>query len=211
MIPVKATIAPAFPMTTPTLSRSDALANRRRVVEAARQLFAGRGAAVEMKEIAEAAGVGVGTIYRNFATKEELLAAIVEAAEGEALEVLNGVRAVSDPRRRIAVLIETALGEAERNRGLFSMIDHQDTPPPAAIMALLEGILQDALDAGVIPGDADAAFLAAYLAAQFRLYVELRDRFSAEACHARLTALLGRALLAPEAGISGRSESPVRQ
>lgn len=197
-------------MTASLLGRSDALANRRRLIAAARDLFAERGPAVEMKEIAEAAGVGIGTIYRNFATKEDLLAAIVETAEAEAIEVLSGVQAIADPRRRIEVLLETALGEAERNRGLFSMVHAGGLQPPTAILALVESILRNGIEAGVVPRG-DPAFLAAYLAAQFRLYVELRERFSAEECRAWLTSLLGRALLAPVAGTLGRSASPARQ
>jgi AcrR family transcriptional regulator len=57
--------------------RADAAENRARILATAEALFAERGAAVEMKLVAERAGVGVGTLYRHFATKEALFQALV--------------------------------------------------------------------------------------------------------------------------------------
>jgi AcrR family transcriptional regulator len=56
--------------------RRDAQRNLERVLQAAHELFAERGADVRMEEIAQRAGVGVGTIYRRFRSKEELFAAV---------------------------------------------------------------------------------------------------------------------------------------
>ncbi|WP_369807550.1 TetR/AcrR family transcriptional regulator [Mycobacterium sp. 4858] len=58
--------------------RKDAQRNRQRVVEAARDLFASRGLEATLNEVAHHAGVGVGTVYRRFPTKEELVEAIFE-------------------------------------------------------------------------------------------------------------------------------------
>lgn len=64
--------------------RADARENRLRVIEAAKEIFAEKGiVAAEMKEIAERAGVGVGTIYRNFPNKDDLIAEIVREAVAE--------------------------------------------------------------------------------------------------------------------------------
>ena len=56
--------------------RKDAERNRQRVLDAARELFAERGVEATLNDVAHHAGVGVGTVYRRFATKEELLDAI---------------------------------------------------------------------------------------------------------------------------------------
>lgn len=53
--------------------RSDAVRNRQRILAAARDLFASQGLEPSLNDIARHAGVGVGTIYRRFATKEALL------------------------------------------------------------------------------------------------------------------------------------------
>ncbi len=60
---------------TPPL-RADARRNREQIIEAARTLFIRSGADVPMEEIARAAGVGVGTLYRRFPDRDELIKAV---------------------------------------------------------------------------------------------------------------------------------------
>lgn len=57
--------------------RADARRNRARVLEAAREAFAAEGLAVPLDEIARRAGVGAGTVYRHFPTKEALFEAVI--------------------------------------------------------------------------------------------------------------------------------------
>lgn len=57
--------------------RADAQRNRARVLEAAEVVFAAEGLSVPVDVIAEKAGVGVGTLYRHFPTKEKLFEAII--------------------------------------------------------------------------------------------------------------------------------------
>src|SRR5260370_33352238 len=56
--------------------RRDAERNRQRILEAASEAFNERGLEVSLDEIARYAGVGVGTVYRRFRTKEELVEAL---------------------------------------------------------------------------------------------------------------------------------------
>ena len=58
--------------------RADARRNRKRILAAARQQFAEHGLDVHMEQIARAAGVGVGTVYRHFPAKEDLLQALAD-------------------------------------------------------------------------------------------------------------------------------------
>jgi len=74
--------------------RADARRNRDRILAAAAEAFAERGADAQMDDVARAACVGVGTVYRHFPTKEALMGALVrrkvqvfQAAAEEALEV----------------------------------------------------------------------------------------------------------------------------
>lgn len=60
--------------------RSDVRRNMERVLRAAQELFAERGPDVTMCEVAARAGVGVGTVYRRFPSKELLFAAVSDAA-----------------------------------------------------------------------------------------------------------------------------------
>lgn len=63
--------------TTPRRVRSDATRNRAAIVAAATTAFAETGHAVNVRQIAERAGVGIGTVYRHFPTKHDLLDTIV--------------------------------------------------------------------------------------------------------------------------------------
>lgn len=55
--------------------RADALKNRELILSAAEELFLEKGAGVPLEEVAKRAGVGIGTLYRRFPTRESLLAA----------------------------------------------------------------------------------------------------------------------------------------
>jgi AcrR family transcriptional regulator len=71
--------------TTPTATadppvrtlRADARRNREAVLSAAKELFAEAGLEAQMPDVAQAANVGVGTVYRHFPTKDHLIAALV--------------------------------------------------------------------------------------------------------------------------------------
>jgi AcrR family transcriptional regulator len=71
--------------------RSEAARNEQRILDSTRRLLAQGGAGtVEMRDIARAAGVGVGTIYRRFGEKAALLAAVIDADERELQDALLG-------------------------------------------------------------------------------------------------------------------------
>ncbi|HEV7712175.1 MAG TPA: helix-turn-helix domain-containing protein, partial [Asanoa sp.] len=56
--------------------RKDAERNRLRIIEAAREVFAAQGVHAPVEEIARHAGVGVGTVYRRFPDRTELVEAV---------------------------------------------------------------------------------------------------------------------------------------
>ncbi len=60
----------------PTALRADAARNRQRLLQIARQQFAKKSSSVTLEEIARRAGVGIGTLYRHFATREALVEAV---------------------------------------------------------------------------------------------------------------------------------------
>lgn len=70
-VPVEAPVEAGGPR------RADAVRNREKVIAAAEQVFAERGVEAGIPEIAVRAGVGKGTVYRNFETKDDLVAAIL--------------------------------------------------------------------------------------------------------------------------------------
>ena len=189
-----------------TTLRSDAQANRTRLVEAARAVFAEHGLAAEMKEVAERAGLGIGTIYRNFAAKEQLVEAIIESCTAEALEDIRPIDAIADPVERIRALVAVAWKHAERNGPLFAAIgalphSGSDQEPPLAIFARITRHFSEGVASGAIRGGIDPSFLAHYMAAQFETYIALRTRFPAKMVQEHLTTLLLGALLSPPAPV----------
>lgn len=81
--------------------RADAARNLALVVEAARRLFAERGLEVTLHDVAEAAGVGVGTVYRRFEDKEALLGALVEAKFDSLVELAESCAALPTGREAL--------------------------------------------------------------------------------------------------------------
>ncbi len=77
--------------------RADAALNRARILEAAEEVFAAQGVSAPIDDVAERAGVGVGTLYRHFATKEALFEAIVLARLEELQRVAADALEDGDP------------------------------------------------------------------------------------------------------------------
>ncbi len=114
--------------------RADARANRRLLLAVARQRFAEQGvAATSMQEIARAAGVGQGTLYRHFAHKGELCLALAQddIAEFQArLSTVIGDRGDGlAPLTRLEVLISERVQLMERHLPLFAAMDEAGTNP----------------------------------------------------------------------------------
>jgi AcrR family transcriptional regulator len=106
-------------------SRVDAKRNRERLVATARELFASGGVEVSVREIARRAGVGVGTLYRHFPTREDLVDAVLEDAFEELIAIARDALAEADPWRGFTRFIEEALVLHARNRGLKDVVETQ--------------------------------------------------------------------------------------
>jgi AcrR family transcriptional regulator len=98
--------------------RADARRNREAVIAAAKRLFADQGLDAQMPDVARAANVGVGTVYRHFPTKGDLIAALVaERFERLAQKARDGLQA-EDPWEGVAGLIRFAAQIQADDRGL---------------------------------------------------------------------------------------------
>ncbi|MEU4575204.1 MULTISPECIES: TetR/AcrR family transcriptional regulator [Nonomuraea] len=136
-------------------SRTDAERNRARVLEVARELFAELGDQVQMAEVAKAADVGIGTVYRHFPTRQALVEA---AAQHRFAEILDFARerclAAPDPGVGLDLLL-TGIGEVlAKDRGLSGAIESAmgSAEPSGDSRTALEGLAGTLLDRGRAAG-----------------------------------------------------------
>jgi AcrR family transcriptional regulator len=142
--------------------RADAERNRRRLLETAEALFRERGLDVGVAEIAQAAGVGRGTLFRNFASKEDLIAAIVaeqmQAAAARGEELLDS----ADPAEALFEFLAEMVGRQQLNRSLSEAMDESwlckevIRPAHGRVVEVLERLLARAQEAGGIRKDIGA-------------------------------------------------------
>src|SRR5215468_8046970 len=90
--------------------RADAERNRRRVLDAAATLFGERGLDVGVGEIAQRAGVGRGTLFRNFPSKEHLIAAVVVERMNEAIARGRSLADADHPGTALFEFLEDIVG-----------------------------------------------------------------------------------------------------
>ena len=98
--------------------RSDARRNRERLVASARELFATAGVDVSVEEITHHAGLGMGTLYRHFPTKDDLIDAVLEDAFAEIVRLAERAAADEDAWAGFTGFLEHALALHAHNRGV---------------------------------------------------------------------------------------------
>ncbi|MBX9918515.1 TetR/AcrR family transcriptional regulator [Mycolicibacterium frederiksbergense] len=102
--------------------RKDAERNRQRVLTAARELFAIKGMEATLNDVAHHAGVGVGTVYRRFATKEALVEAIFEEGIAEVVWLAETALQQKNSWDGFVWFIERHCELAATDRGLREMV-----------------------------------------------------------------------------------------
>jgi AcrR family transcriptional regulator len=102
--------------------RRDAQANRDRIVSAARAAFAAEGVEVPVEEIARRAGVGMGTLYRHFPAKEDLIDAVLEDAFAAFIGAAEQALAEQDAWAGFRGFLERVFALHAENRGLKDII-----------------------------------------------------------------------------------------
>lgn len=102
--------------------RRDAERNRDRIVVAARAAFAADGVDVSVEEIARRAGVGMGTLYRRFPTKEDLIDAVLADALSEICDAAEAALEEEDAWTGFSAFLEHVLDLHARNRGVKDAI-----------------------------------------------------------------------------------------
>jgi AcrR family transcriptional regulator len=102
--------------------RVDAERNRQRIVVAAREVFAEHGLDVPMEGIARQAGVGVGTLYRRYPTRADLIAAAFETKMSAYAEAARQALADPDPWRGFCAYVERICAMQAGDRGFTTVL-----------------------------------------------------------------------------------------
>src|SRR3954468_14416398 len=102
--------------------RADAARNRARLLVAAKEVFAARGLDATMDEVARRAGVGVGTAYRRFRNRDELIAALFEERLEEFMAVIDESLADDDPWRGLSSFLERSMEMQAADRGFKELL-----------------------------------------------------------------------------------------
>jgi AcrR family transcriptional regulator len=106
---------------TPTL-RADAERNRHRILEAAAEAFSESGLEVGVAEIARRAGVGAGTLFRRFPTKEDLIFAIIEERTTELIAAGREALEEEDPAAALRRFMFAGAEMHVRDKGFFDAV-----------------------------------------------------------------------------------------
>jgi AcrR family transcriptional regulator len=142
------------------MTRSDAARNRAKVLAAAEIVLGEQGLTARMDEIARRAGVGVGTVYRHFATKEALYAAIVSARIDVLLQEAARLRTTAEPQTAFFTYFTRIVADAGGQKALTDAlhgagVDYKAEQPDqrARMRAALTDLLQGAQRARAVRAD----------------------------------------------------------
>jgi AcrR family transcriptional regulator len=139
------------------------------ILAAASHEFTDRGyAATRMLDVARRAGMSVGALYRHFENKEAIFVSLMDVASERVTDRMGEVAStISDPRERIARLIEAMLTFIEENRGMFlvfhqladadraqchAMVEHSDSTR-GRILSIYRAAIADGVAAGALRDD----------------------------------------------------------
>jgi AcrR family transcriptional regulator len=143
--------------------RSDAKRNVVALVAAAKTVFAGSGVDAPAKEITDLAGVGVGTLYRHFPRRSDLIVAVLQHEIDECVEAAEELGSTLGPWEALLAWVERFTGFVGTKRGLASAL-HSGDPAyddlPQHLLDRLEPALRTLLaraaEAGHARGDVTA-------------------------------------------------------
>jgi AcrR family transcriptional regulator len=141
-------------------ARADAIRNRERLLATAAQAFATADGPASLEAIARAAGVGIGTLYRHFPTREALVEAVhragleeVSALAGELLALHPPVVALRLWMDRYAGFVATKKGMADSLRALFAAGAMHPGNTRARIGGAVDTLLRAGVDDGSLRAD----------------------------------------------------------
>ena len=152
--------------------RADARRNRARLLEAAEKVLADKGPGASTDEIAKAAGVGIGTLFRHFPSKEALIEGVLAARMRRMTDEATRLAAATDG---LEVFLRHAVEQAEVKNALAGLLTAAGIDPAATVdgvrddlLAALGALLGHAQKSGAVRPDLQVADLIGLLAGASR-------------------------------------------
>ena len=166
--------------------RADARRNRDRLLDAARDAFRHGGETVQLADVARAAGVGVGTVYRHFPTREALLETLAREHFEDLLNIADRSAEIADPYEALGVLLRDMLDQQMGQHGMSAVltatvdVQPETTRAKSRLDLAVTAVLTRAQNAGRVRSDVSAADLRQLICgielAQDRRDARARDR-----------------------------------
>ncbi|HEU5033028.1 MAG TPA: TetR/AcrR family transcriptional regulator [Spirillospora sp.] len=150
--------------------RADARRNRSRILQAALEAFAAEGRLVPLDDIARRAGVGAGTVYRNFPTKEALFTAVITDRFESIIEEARSLAGADDPGERFYGFLMWVVERAMFNHAICEALALEEGIKAFAagvdeeFNEALEALLRRAQAAGDVRPDVDLRDVRALMA-----------------------------------------------
>jgi AcrR family transcriptional regulator len=160
--------------------RQDARRNRERILSGARELFASGGVDAPVDEITRHAGVGMGTLYRHFPTKDDLVDAVLEEAFDAYVALAEEAVEAADASTAFTTFLERVLELHAGNRGLMQVIASSERGRERAqatrerVQPLVRRLVERAQSAGGLRADLTAEDVPVLFRALGRI-IELTD------------------------------------
>jgi AcrR family transcriptional regulator len=138
--------------------RADAARNRVRILDTARQTFAERGLDAPLEQIARDAGVAIGTLYRHFPRRDDLVGAALEAELKEYEHLAQQAHAADDPWVGFCTFLQQICGRLANDAGMCDMLTTaRETDRISAMLQRADEVVADLIDharrAGVLRPD----------------------------------------------------------
>jgi AcrR family transcriptional regulator len=151
--------------------RADARRNRARVLDVAHEMFLAEGMSVPIDAIAERAGVGIGTVYRHFPTKEALFEAIMRQRIEELIARAEDLATADDPGAAFIEYFLHVVEQTDTSKGLHEALVKSGFQFEQSMGGLAERLresmgvlLRRAQEAGAVRGDLTSADAKALMA-----------------------------------------------
>jgi AcrR family transcriptional regulator len=142
--------------------RADARRNRERLMDAAREAFAERGTDASLDDIAKRAGVGPGTLYRHFRSRDELLVTVYRHDVEELAAQADELARQYPPEQAVTAYLRLQLNYVKQMRGmgaavkeLFSTDSESANMCKGVLYDAMERLITPAKEAGVIRSDVE--------------------------------------------------------